>query len=336
MAPQQPLSSVVKLMFGGDVMLGRLVKAAILAYGPDYPLAPIADLLRNADLTIVNLECAITASEKLWSGEPKAFYFGAPPAAVTTLVNAGVDMVSLANNHVLDFDVIGLRETLDTLRQHGICFAGAGENSDAAHTPAAIERSGIRFGMAAFCDHQSDFAAAKTRPGIAYIDLDNESAAIQTLEIALKSLSPHVDWPILSLHWGPNMVFHPSTAFRRIAHGAIDMGWKIIFGHSAHVFHGIEIYRGYPILYAAGDLVDDYFVDPHFNNDHQLVIEITVEKNSWSSIFLHPVVITRCQARPASHQQHVLIAERMIQACNLLGTHVHRQNGSLWIAAKGP
>ena len=129
-------------MFGGDTMLGRIVKKYMLRHGSKYPLGPIAPLMRNADLTIVNLECAITSTVGLSPGEPKAFYFGAPPQAVHTLKDAGVDMVNLANNHMLDFDVEGLRQTLHYLKKRGIEFTGAGENLNEASTPAIIERAG--------------------------------------------------------------------------------------------------------------------------------------------------------------------------------------------------
>ncbi len=327
---------IARVMFGGDVMLGRVVEKYILRYGPDYPLGPVAGLMRDADLTVVNLECAITSSTHRWPGAPKAFYFGAPPQAIHALTGAGVDMVNLANNHVLDFDVAGLQETLRHLRQHGIRFAGAGEELDEASAPAIAECRGITFGMAGFCDHQADFAAQKGIPGIAYIDFDDEFAAVKVLRKALEPLQrAAIDWPILSLHWGPNMVLRPSMKFRRLAHAAIDMGWKILFGHSAHVFQGIEIYHGCPIIYAAGDLVDDYLVDPEFNNDHQLLFEFELTRQALTRISLHPVFIEHCQAQPATGKQAEHIVEWISSVCNEMGTRVHRDGGSLWINGAG-
>jgi len=325
-----------RILFGGDVMLGRIVKDYIRHFGPGYPLGPVAGLMRAADLTLVNLECAITASTCYWQGEPKAFYFGAPPEAVHALTDAGVDLVSLANNHALDFGITGLRDTFHQLRRHGIRWVGAGEDADEAFSPSLIDCNGARFGMVAMCDHQADFAAKKDSPGIAYIDLVNEAAAVTTLRIALEPLQRDaVDWPILSLHWGPNMVHRPSPAFRRIAHAAIDMGWKILFGHSAHVFHGIEIYRGAPIIYAAGDLVDDYRVDPVFRNDHQLLFEMVLGRTGLQRIFLHPVFIENCFVRPAAGEEFEYIVNWMALVCKELGTSVHRDGRMIWIDGAG-
>ena len=327
-------SASAHVMFGGDVMLGRGVGERILRHGPDYPLAPVAELMCDADLTIVNLECAITSSLQHWPGEPKAFYFGAPPEAIHTLTDAGIDMVSLANNHALDFGIAGLRDTLRHLRRHDIRVAGAGANIGHALLPAIVERCGLKFGMAAFCDHQDDFAAEQDRPGIAYIDFDDEFAAAATLRRALAALQrAAVDWPILSLHWGPNMVFRPSKKFRRLAYVAIDMGWKILFGHSAHVFQGIELYHGCPIVYAAGDLVDDYYVDPEFNNDRQLLLEMELTRDALQRISLHPVCIENCQVRPAAGGEFDAIVGWMATLCKEMGTHVQRDAGEICIFA---
>lgn len=331
-SPDSLPDQTLRVIFGGDVMLGRLVGDAIRRFGPQYPLGPVAPLMRGADLTIVNLECAITSTNQQWSGVPKAFYFGAPPEAVQALVDAGIDLVSLANNHILDFDVAGLRDTLRHLRHCGIAHAGAGNDLGEALAPAVVTRRGIRFGMAAFCDHQADFAAGRDSPGMAWLDLDDDTAALTSMSRALASLrAAGVDWPILSLHWGPNMVVRPSGAFRRLAHAAIDMGWKILFGHSAHVFHGIEIYKGCPILYAAGDLVDDYHVDPDFRNDHQLLIELRLSRGRLHQIALHPVFIDGCQARLAAGQSFDRIIGTMTTLCNELGTAMRQESGAAWI-----
>ncbi|MCC6069489.1 CapA family protein [Massilia sp. GCM10020059] len=324
----------VRVVFGGDVMLGRTVAAWIRRFGPHYPLKGVARQLRDADLAVVNLECAITESLQRWKGEPKAFYFGAPLAAVNALSDAGIDLVSLANNHILDYEFEGLADTLWQLHAQGIANAGAGADIGEALAPAVIERKGSRFAMVAMCDHQADFAATPDRPGMAYIDFADESEALDLIEKVLAPVrNAGADWPILSLHWGPNMVPEPSPLFRRIAHAAIEMGWKILFGHSAHIFQGIEFYRGCPILYAAGDLVDDYAVDPVLRNDHQLLYDMEIDNGAVQRILLHPVFIGDCQARPATGAQFDFIARRITALSDAMGTKVNRFHEKLWIDA---
>lgn len=308
------------LVLGGDTMLGRLVKEEILVHGPEYPLSNITPILKRGDLTIVNLECAITGSLLQWTGSPKVFYFGAPPIAAKILADSGIHIVTLANNHILDFDFIGLHDTLHYLQQENIQWVGAGKNIPAANKPAIYDINNVRFGIVACCDHQEDFAALENRAGIAYLDLNNKALAINAFRAGLTLLQESlVTWPILSLHWGPNMILRPSKYFMQLAHNAIDMGFKIIFGHSAHVFHGVEIYHDCPIIYSAGDLVDDYYVDPYFNNDHQLLFELEILGTTLKRILLYPIFIESCQVKPANEQQYEFITKRAEMLCKEMG-----------------
>jgi poly-gamma-glutamate synthesis protein (capsule biosynthesis protein) len=329
-------SDPIRIVLGGDVMLGRIVKEEILTRGPTYPLGPVAGFMRRADLTIVNLECAITSRETVWEGAPKAFYFGAPPIAVESLADAGVDLVSLANNHSLDFGRAGLLDTLDVLRGRAIAVAGAGRTLDEAVAPAVVERRGVRFGMAAFCDHQADFAAQADASGIAFLDLHDESAACKRFQESLDHMRDlGVEWPILSLHWGPNMVWRPSSRFIRLARTAIDMGYGALFGHSAHVFHGIELYKGRPIFYSVGDLVDDYAVDPEFENNRQLLFEVSLSRHRVREVALYPVVIDECRTEWAAGPAFDRIAERVTRLSGEMGTTLTRDAKRLIATVEG-
>lgn len=324
--------SKLRVVFGGDLMLGRLAGDALLREGAGYPLGSVSALLRGADLAIANLECAICAPAERWHGAPKAFYFRAPPLAGQTLQDAGIGLVSLANNHILDYDVQGLLETLRILDDHGIAHAGAGADLGAAQAPAIVERNGVRIGMAAFCDHQDDFAATPDHPGMAWLGLHDEAAAIDAFARALAPLrAAGVRWPILSLHWGPNMVNEPAPHQRRLARAAIEVGWKIVYGHSAHVFQGVELHEGCTILYAAGDLVDDYAVDPSFRNDHQLLFALELGEDGLERIVMVPLFIRRCRAFPANSAQRAWIAEQMRARCQELGTAVDIEGDTLTI-----
>ena len=325
------MATGLRLLFGGDVMLGRLVREIILRDGIHAPLAGVAPLLRSADLAIANLECALTDSVERWHGAPKAYYFAAPPEAGRALLDAGIRLVSLANNHSLDYDVRGLADTLRILDAHGIAHTGAGPDLAWAQAPAVVTCGDVLVGMAAFCDHQDDFAATDDHPGIAWLGLHDETAAVDAFARALAPMrAAGVRWPVLSLHWGPNMVTAPSERQRRLARAAIDVGWKIVYGHSAHVFHGVELYRGCTILYAAGDLVDDYAVDPHLRNDHQLLFEVQLGDDALRRIVLHAVFIRHGRVAPADHTQRTWIDTRMQALCRDLGTKA-RLDGDLLV-----
>ena len=293
----------LRLIVGGDAMLGRAVARRMHTRGARYPLGALAPLVRGADLSLVNLECAVTRHSTHWTGELKEFYFRAPPQAVDCLGEMGVRLASLANNHVLDYGVRGLADTLDALDRAGIAHAGAGMDLDAALAPAIVGCNGLRIGLAAFCDHQPDFAAARSRPGIAYLDLTDHDRACDAFRQALDRVqATGVDWPVLSLHWGPNWADAPSQSCVELAHAAIDMGWRMLYGHSAHVFQGVEIYRGAPILYSTGDLVDDYAVHPSLRNDRQLLFDLTLSTTRLERLAMHPLIIESFRARPADEE----------------------------------
>jgi poly-gamma-glutamate synthesis protein (capsule biosynthesis protein) len=294
-------------------------------------MGAVASLMHGGDLRIINLECAITPSEARWSGAPKAFYFGAPPEAFSIVESLGVDLVNLANNHALDMDVQGLLDTLEGLEQRGIAVAGAGRNLNDALKPAIVERGGLRFGMAGFCDHQEDFAAGEHLPGIAYLDLRDVDGTLEAFAKGLEQIGD-VDIPILSLHWGPNMVDSPSPYFQKLAHAAIDLGYKILFGHSAHVFHGIEVYKGCPILYAAGDFVDDYAVDPYFRNDHQVLIELEFEGTDLIGISLYPLLIGDCRVELAKGEDFTWIERRARRLFQPFGLRIEAQGDEKLVA----
>lgn len=158
----------VTIAIAGDVMLGRPVNEAIAAHGAAYPWGDLLPRLRKVDLLLVNLECALTRRTERWrDGEEKAFYFRAHPAAVLSLTTAGVDFVSLANNHAGDFGIEGLLETLRVvLDAEGIAHAGAGLDLAGAQAPASLAARGTNVAVLAFADYPGPWSATATGPGI--------------------------------------------------------------------------------------------------------------------------------------------------------------------------
>jgi poly-gamma-glutamate capsule biosynthesis protein CapA/YwtB (metallophosphatase superfamily) len=117
--------------------------------------------LSQADLTLVNLKCALTSSITEWPAkEPKPFNFGAALEASQSIIWAGIDGVSLANNLTFDYGVEGLLETTDLLKKSRIEFSGAGFKLKEARKLEIFKRHGMRFGVASYCDHQEDFTSA--------------------------------------------------------------------------------------------------------------------------------------------------------------------------------
>jgi poly-gamma-glutamate capsule biosynthesis protein CapA/YwtB (metallophosphatase superfamily) len=247
------------LALAGDVMLGRGVRETLHASHPEKPWGNVLPLLLEADVRMANLECAITQHNRTWSRTAKLFHFRADPKAVQILKAAHIDAVSLANNHVLDFEVRGLLDTLHHLSKAVIAFAGAGKDIEAAERPAIVDAGMLRFGLVAFTDIEPAFAAGINQPGTHYLAGSTEGIALSSADRAISAArEAGADIVVFSNHWGPNMVERPSMQFLQFAREVINLGADIYFGPSAHIFQGVEIYRSKPILYDVGDFIDDY------------------------------------------------------------------------------
>src|SRR5439155_9478269 len=131
----------------------------------------------EADLFVLNLECCISGRGQPWPDPAKPFFFRAPPAATEALVRLGVDCVTLANNHALDFGPVALLDTLAHLQDVGIAWAGAGADREAARAPALLEADGCRLAVLGCSEHPAEYAGGADEPGIAY-GLDWLEAAI--------------------------------------------------------------------------------------------------------------------------------------------------------------
>jgi poly-gamma-glutamate capsule biosynthesis protein CapA/YwtB (metallophosphatase superfamily) len=275
------------LGLAGDVMIGRGVDQAIAQKGYDYPWGDVLPLLRSTDMNLANLETALTYSN---TPVPKTFNFKASPDKVQTLNRARITAVSLANNHVLDFEEGGLLETLRTLKAAGIHYAGAGTNETEAARPALITRNGFSLGLLSFTDNEPGWKAGPYTSGTNYINVEDSRDRQRVLN-AVELLRPAVDLVVVSLHWGPNMREEPPAHFITFAHQLVEGGADIIHGHSAHLFQGIEIYRHKLILYDTGDFVDDYMVHPAVRNDLSFLFLVELVGNHLERLRLVPVRI---------------------------------------------
>jgi poly-gamma-glutamate synthesis protein (capsule biosynthesis protein) len=167
----------------------------------------------------------------------------------------------LANNHVLDFGVSGLAETLDSLAGAGLRPVGAGRTAEQAWRPLGIDAEGHRVLVWAVATESSgvppSWAARDDRPGVAFLpDVSDASCAAVTEHVA-RAKRPG-DLAIVSVHWGSNWGYDVPDSHVRFAHRLVDGGVDIVHGHSSHHPRPIETYRDRLVLYGCGDLVDDY------------------------------------------------------------------------------
>src|SRR3954468_10137181 len=251
----------MRVALAGDTMLGRHVARAIREGREPLLDDDVVTVAAEGDAFIVNLECCISDRGSRWPDPAKPFFFRAPPAAAERLAEIGVDCVTLANNHALDYGAQALLDTLEHLSAVGIACAGAGPDVQSARAPALVNAGSARLAVVGVSDHPAAFAAGPAEPGIAYADLSE--AGIGWLADAVADARRGADAGLVSPHWGPNMTVGPAPYIRRAARALLAAGASLVAGHSAHVVHGAEP----GVLYDLGDFIDDYIVDATLRND---------------------------------------------------------------------
>ncbi|WP_201362648.1 CapA family protein [Dictyobacter formicarum] len=310
----------MKLLLVGDVMLGRLVNDILKGISPAYPWGDTLPLFQDANVRLCNLECAISARGKPWSATPKVFHFRTDAKNVAVLNAAHINAVSLANNHILDFEYEGLFDTLHYLKHAGIHTVGAGATLGEASKPVIWEEQERKLGLIACTDNEPDWAASETDPGVWYVPTRIGDSRAQHLFEIVQRARADVECLIVSIHWGPNWGYEPPPEHQPFAHALIDHGADIVFGHSCHVVRGIEVYKNRPIIYCAGNFIDDYAVDEVERNDQSFIFLIELNGTTISRVFLYPTVIDNFQARRAKNNERTAIVTKMQQLCTQLNT----------------
>lgn len=236
--------SVISIAATGDVMLGTWVSPIIAQRGVLYPFEATLPHLQTSDLAIVNLEAPFTDDGELFD---KKFNFKVPPAYARGLKDAGIDVVTLANNHIMDFGVTGLINTLKALDEFGIKYSGAGLNREAAQQPVVVEAGGKKLAFFGYSmTFPTEFYAKADSPGTAY-------PAPEWMAANISKCDKEVDYVVASFHWSAEKLETPKEYQIFMAHLAIDSGADLVLGHHPHVLQGVEIYKNRLIAYSLGN-----------------------------------------------------------------------------------
>lgn len=244
-----PDTRPITVAITGDIMLARSITQQILATSDRYPFNNTADYLAGFDLTVGNLECAVSTLGQATPG--KQYTFEATPQGFTRLVAAGFDIVSVANNHSGDYGKAAFSDMLAKLPTYNITPLGGGANLTAAHTPVIKTVHSTRIGFLAYCEIQpNSFAATATAPGHAWLDPT-------LMQADIKALRAQVDFLVVFTHWGIEYQLNQDADQRAMAHLAVDSGADFVVGAHPHVIQPSETYNGKPIVYSLGNFVFD-------------------------------------------------------------------------------
>lgn len=320
-APISPTNAHITVAAVGDIMLGGTARPELRRYGYDYPFEHVATLLHEADVTFGNLEGPLTDGG-VAAGD-KQYVFRSPPARVVpALKRAGFDVLSLANNHSLDYGPQGLADTAKALRGQGIAAVGAGADGRAAREPAVVEVRGKKLGFLAYSlTLPEDFFATDTRPGTAFGNEEHVRADVA----ALKS---KVDFVLVSFHWGQEGKTELRDYQMRVGRAAIDAGAHAVIGHHPHILQGVERYRDGVILYSLGNFV---FGSYSRSAIRSVVAQLTFDTEGLREVRLVPINVNNIafnfQPKLLSPEAAAASVEHLQTLSAALGTALVNEDG---------
>lgn len=305
-----PLNTVT---FVGDIILGRTVHRIMTTTGDwSAPFRAVAAELREADLTIGNLECAL--SDRFPPpADPYTLRFLTATRAIEGLLLAGIDAVSLANNHSIDFGWSAMQDTQAVLATAGIRYFGAGESLQHAIRPAILDLGHQRLALLGFDGIAASwYGATETTPGTAPLDPT-------IVEEAVNLAKGQADLVIPFFHWGIEYTLVPTDEQRRLARRAIDAGATLVIGSHPHWVQGVEWYRDRPIFYSLGNFVFDQ--EWSAETKQGLILRLWFRGTRLVRYEFRPVVIEQYhRPRPASETEAAVILERVRRSSAHLAT----------------
>ena len=303
----------------GDIMLAGKGSATFSRRGYDYPFAGTSSILKNGDITVGNLEAPLAQTGREF--KEKKFRFKTDPRAAAALKRAGFSILTLANNHILDFGSSGLRETLHHLDRQGIFHSGAGETLAEARREALVTSSGVKIAFLAYSlTFPSEFYAgdgrAGTAPGYHPYYLEDIARARGV-----------ADYVVVSFHWGEEKAILPKSYQVNAAHRAVDAGADLVLGHHPHVLQGIERYKNAVIFYSLGNFA---FGSLSSSADRSVIARITLD-NGVKEVELIPLNVLNSdvhfQPRLLTGDKGREVIERLNTVSQKMGTVITDNEG---------
>ena len=282
-------TGTVRLMAVGDVMLAQSIGRRIKQNGLLAPWTKVTGYFNQADLVVANLECVISDRGQQWPA--KSFHFEAPIAAAASLAAAGIDAVTVANNHAVDYGFTAFGDTLHYLDAAGVGHFGGGANINQARAPLILESNGLRIAFLGYVLPFSTkirfntrmWAATQTSAGLAIGTPDVVTADVR----AAKQIA---DVVVVMVHGGIEYSFSPNKAQKNFDSAALAAGAALVIGAHPHVLQGY-VYEGYQaIAYSEGNFVFDRFTDPPELDTAILDVTLSargVESLNWIPIEIH-------------------------------------------------
>lgn len=307
LAPAQASPEVVEMVAVGDILLTRGVEKQIVQFGTGYPFENVKSILADADLAFGNLENPL--SNKCEKAE-KEYSFRAAPGSAKILRDAGLDILSLANNHSLDCGKIGLFETIESLRREKLRWLGAAETAGAAaESEVFVEIRGVKIAFLGFT------AILPGKPAGNPPDINTATAEKVAREVA--AARRRADIIIVSLHWGTEYDSRPDAGQIELANAALKAGGDVVLGHHPHVLQGFRLTgdgagkRSSLVAFSLGNFVFDSPVRVIKKTAESAILRVRFDKKGLVSAAVVPVSIENYRPVVAVGEKRQLILNRL-------------------------
>ncbi|MDO8263897.1 MAG: CapA family protein [Gallionella sp.] len=306
----------------GDIMLDGTARPVMAEQGYDYPFVKMLPYFNGAQIVFGNVEGPLT--NRGTPEQDKTYVFRSPPATVSAaLRTAGFNVVSLANNHTLDYGTEGLIQTIETLDSAGIQHAGAGADLMTARQPALIQANGLKVAILAYSmTLPESFFAGANKAGTAFGHEEHVRADIMAAR-------EQADIVLVSFHWGQEGKTILRDYQTRLGHVAIDAGASAVIGHHPHILQGIEQYKDGIILYSLGNFT---FGSYSMNSARSAVAQLRFRNARLQSVRLFPINVNnfevQFQPQPLTGTAADAVIDELRTLSAALNTRVHNDNGT--------
>jgi len=308
----------------GDVMLAGRWAPELKKRGYGFPFGGVLAELAVGDINLANLESPIATGGSEFRS--KKFRFLAEPEVAHAIRSAGFNLVSLANNHSMDFGGDALAETFQHLAAAGITWVGAGENLDEARKMALFTLKGKKIAFLGYSlTRPTEFYAGQKRPGTAPAHLDMVVADVA-------GARRQADYVIVSFHWGIEASGVTNEYQRSTAHGAIDAGADVVIGHHPHVLQGIERYGKGIIFYSLGNFT---FAGKSVTYDVSAIVRLRFSDKLRSAEILPLDVLygrVGFQPQPLKGGEGAAVIDRLNQLSKPFKTEIRSREGRYTIS----
>ncbi|WP_438503586.1 CapA family protein [Ectobacillus ponti] len=279
----------ISITFSGDTMFDWQLRPVVEKYGADYPFQYVKPEIEKADYSFVNLESVFTTKTEKVPGQ--LFWIKSDPAALQAIRNTGYDMVSIGNNHTLDYGTAGLLDTIAGVEAMGLPYVGAGRNDKEAYTAKEVTIKGKKFKFLGFVRFMPDggWVAGENRPGVAgAYDLDKVVSTI-------REQKGDADYLIVYIHWGVEKTNQPAAYQKQYTEKMVEAGANAIVGSHPHWLQGFEYYNGVPVAYSLGNFLFPAYVKGHAAETGVLTLKC---KGPDISMSFEPYTIRNNQIQP--------------------------------------